>query len=37
MTKEYTNDNVYEFLAEECRYDESLWETLSGQHGTKTR
>ena len=25
MTKEYTNDDVYEFLAEECRYDEFLW------------
>lgn len=26
MRKEYTNDDVYEFLAEECRYYESLWE-----------
>ena len=25
MLKEYTNDNVYEFLAEECRQDADLW------------
>lgn len=26
MTKEYTNSDVYEFLAEECRIDGRLWE-----------
>ncbi len=25
MTKELTNEDVYEFLAEECRSDASLW------------
>jgi len=25
MKKGYTNENVYSFLAEECRQDENLW------------
>ena len=26
MTKEYTNDDVFDFLAEECRYQTDLWD-----------
>jgi len=25
MKKAYTNNNVYDFLAEECRHDKALW------------
>lgn len=25
MTKKYTNNDVYDFLAEECRLNEALW------------
>lgn len=28
MIKEYTNNDVYEFLAEECRHDNALWKAF---------